>query len=63
MARVKDMPLSSVSLPKNAVTWLDGFFADIMQRHAQSGNLYAMLREAYVLGAHHILTVTTKEPV
>lgn len=51
--RPEKMPLSSITLPRPVVLWLDGFFADILKRHAQGGDMYAMLREAYVLGASH----------
>lgn len=57
---VSKLPMSSISLPKETVLWLDEFFSDILKRHALSGDLYGMLREAYVLGARHVQIATAE---
>lgn len=50
---IRQMPLAKLTLPKACGEWMDQWFRDIMERHAPTGDLYGMLREAYVLGARH----------
>lgn len=58
---IRDMPLSRISFPKEVGKWQKQWFRDIIERNGCSGDLYAMLSEAYVLGMHHCIVGTNNQ--
>lgn len=50
---IRQMPLAKLTLSRECGEWMDQWFRDILERNAPTGDLYEMLREAYVLGARH----------
>lgn len=52
---IQKMALNKITLPREVGEWLDQWFRDILERNHVKGDIYEMLREAYVLGTHHAL--------
>lgn len=58
---IRDMPLRVIKFPREVGEWQSQWFRDIIERNAPSGDIYAMLSEAYVLGMHHCMKVNQIE--
>ena len=50
---IRKMELCKLTLPRECGDWIDQWLRDILERNAPTGDLYVMLREAYILGARH----------
>jgi hypothetical protein len=53
LKEIRKMELAKLTLSRECRDWIDIWLRDIMERNACTGDLYVMLREAYVLGARH----------
>lgn len=61
ISQVRKMQLNKIKISKKQKEGLSAFFADIIERHMYGGDMHAMMLEAYVLGFHHCLSVSSAE--